>query len=196
MVPRCTSGLLSSNEPVALIHPSAPCSLNFVNTVLSKRKLTWFVETGRVEGWNDPRMPTVQGILRRGMQIEALKEFILSQGASKNITFQEWDKIWTINKKLIDPVCPRHTAVEEEGKVLLTLDGPAEPEVVVVPRHKKHPPAGKKALTRASRIWLDQADAATLAEGEEVTLMDWGNAIIKVRAHRGCASCTLEPGCE
>jgi glutamyl-tRNA synthetase len=53
--------------------------LNFVNTVLSKRKLTWFVETGRVEGWNDPRMPTVQGILRRGMRIEALKEFIISQ---------------------------------------------------------------------------------------------------------------------
>ncbi|GLC51783.1 hypothetical protein PLESTB_000547800 [Pleodorina starrii] len=153
--------------------------LNFVNTVLSKRKLTWFVETGRVDGWNDPRMPTVQGILRRGMQIEALKEFILSQGASKNITFQEWDKIWTINKKLIDPVCPRHTAIEEEGKVLLKLeDGPTEPEVVVVPRHKKHPPAGKKALTRANQIWIEQVDAATLTDGEEVTLMDWGNAII------------------
>ncbi|PNH09799.1 putative glutamate--tRNA ligase, cytoplasmic [Tetrabaena socialis] len=154
--------------------------LNFVNTLLSKRKLTWFVETGRVESWNDPRMPTVQGILRRGMRIEALKEFILSQGASKNVTVQEWDKIWTINKKLIDPTCPRHTAVEEEGRVLLTLEGaPEEPEVLVVPRHKKHPPAGKKALTRSRQLWLDQVDAAAVSEGEEVTLMDWGNAIIK-----------------
>lgn len=92
-------------------------------TVLSKRKLTWFVQTNRVDGWDDPRMPTVQGIFRRGLQVEALREFILSQGASKNVTYQEWDKIWTINKKLIDPVCPRHTAVAAAGKVLLTLEG-------------------------------------------------------------------------
>jgi glutamyl-tRNA synthetase len=44
----------------------------------------------------------------------------------------EWDKLWTINKKIIDPVCPRHTAVVTEGKVLLTLsNGPQEPLVKV-----------------------------------------------------------------
>jgi glutamyl/glutaminyl-tRNA synthetase len=53
--------------------------LNFINTLLSKRKLTWFVDTKRVDSWNDPRMPTVQGILRRGMKIESLKEFIIGQ---------------------------------------------------------------------------------------------------------------------
>jgi hypothetical protein len=57
-----------------------PCRLSFVNTVLSKRKLTWFVQEGLVEGWTDPRMPTVQGMLRRGLQLEALKEFILRWG--------------------------------------------------------------------------------------------------------------------
>ncbi len=50
-------------------------------TVLSKRKLTWFVQNGIVDGWTDPRMPTVQGMLRRGLQLEALKEFILRCGA-------------------------------------------------------------------------------------------------------------------
>ena len=57
-------------------------------TVLSKRKLPWFVTNGIVEGWDDPRMPTVQGMLRRGLQLEALREFMLAQGASKNITYQ------------------------------------------------------------------------------------------------------------
>lgn len=88
-------------------------------------------------------------MFRRGLQLEALREFILSQGASKNVTLQEWDKIWTINKKMVDPVCPRHTAIKAEGRVLLKLsNGPDVPEVVTVPRHKKHPPAGVKATTK------------------------------------------------
>ena len=62
---------------------------------------------------------------------------------------QEWDKLWALNKKIIDPVCPRHTAVAAAGRVLLRLNnGPDQPEVVAVPKHKKHPPAGVKATTR------------------------------------------------
>lgn len=51
--------------------------LNLVSTILSKRSLKWFVETGFAEGWNDPRFPTVQGIMRRGFTVEALKNFML-----------------------------------------------------------------------------------------------------------------------
>lgn len=167
------------------------CSLNFVNTVLSKRKLTWFVNTNRVEGWNDARMPTVQGILRRGLSIEALKEFILSQGASRNITYQEWDKIWTINKKIIDPVCPRHTALACAGRVAVRLaGGPSPAEYVTVPRHPKNPSVGSKLQARSDSILLEQADAALLADGEEVTLMGWGNAIMQVGPAAGNSSRT------
>uniref|UniRef100_A0A453EQA7 glutamate--tRNA ligase n=1 Tax=Aegilops tauschii subsp. strangulata TaxID=200361 RepID=A0A453EQA7_AEGTS len=154
--------------------------LNMVYTVLSKRKLLWFVQNNMVEDWTDARFPTVQGIVRRGLKIEALIQFILEQGASKNLNLMEWDKLWTINKKIVDPVCGRHTAVLKDKRVLLTLtNGPEEPFVRILPRHKKHEGAGKKATTFANRIWLEYADASVVSVGEEVTLMDWGNAIIR-----------------
>ncbi|TXG53225.1 hypothetical protein EZV62_022394 [Acer yangbiense] len=154
--------------------------LNMVYTPLSKRKLLWFVQIGKVDGWDDPRFPTVQGIMRRGLKVEALIQFILEQGASKNLNLMEWDKLWTINKKIIDPVCPRHTAVIEERRVLLTLtNGPDEPFVRIIPRHGKYEGAGEKATTYTKSIWLDHDDAKSVLVDEEVTLKDWGNAIVK-----------------
>ncbi|CAN4110843.1 unnamed protein product [Withania somnifera] len=154
--------------------------LNLVYTLLSKRKLLWFVQNGLVEGWDDPRFPTVQGIVRRGLKIEALIQFILEQGASKNLNLMEWDKLWATNKKIIDPVCPRHTAVIEERRVLLTLsNGPDDPFVRIVPKHKKYAGAGEKATTYTKSIWIDYDDAVSISVNEEVTLMDWGNAIVK-----------------
>lgn len=91
----------------------------------------------------------------------------------------EWDKLWAINKKTIDPVCPRHTAVIEHRRVLLTLsNGPEDPFVRVIPKHKKYEAAGEKVTTFSKRIWIDQEDAQCISANEEVTLMDWGNAII------------------
>ena len=51
--------------------------INMKYTLLSKRKLKWFIENGLVETWDDPRFPTVQGILRRGLTIEGLTRFML-----------------------------------------------------------------------------------------------------------------------
>ena len=102
------------------------------------------------------------------------------KGASKNLNLMEWDKLWTINKRIVDPVCGRHTSVLKDKCVLLTLtNGPEEPFVRILPRHKKYEGAGKKATTFANRIWLEYADASVVSVGEEVTLMDWGNAIIR-----------------
>jgi len=157
--------------------------LNFVYTLLSKRKLTWFVDTGRVGGWDDPRFPTVRGIRRRGLTIEALREYILMQGPSKNTILLEWDKLWAVNKKVIDPIAPRFVALNTDHLCRVTLlpsvDVPEAPELRSLPRHKKNAGLGSKDVAFSSHLFLEQADAAQLAPGVEFTLMDWGNAVVE-----------------
>ncbi|PVU87856.1 hypothetical protein BB560_006424, partial [Smittium megazygosporum] len=156
--------------------------LNFVYTLLSKRKLQWFVDQNLVEGWDDPRFPTVRGIRRRGLTIEALKQYILMMGASQNQITLEWDKLWALNKKIIDPVSPRYTAIESSNSVVATVvgsDAPAAPEYRAVPKHKKNTEMGDKKVLYSSCILLEQADAQQFEEGEEITLMDWGNAFVE-----------------
>lgn len=154
--------------------------INFIRTFLSKRKLTKVVESGKVSGWDDPRMPTVRGILRRGLKVEALREFMIKQGPSRNIVNMDWAALWSINKRLIDPVAPRFMAVDKKDAVLATITGgPEAPYTEERPKHQKNPEVGTKLVRFSNRILMDQADVATFSPGEEITLMSWGNAIVK-----------------
>ncbi|RUS22636.1 tRNA synthetases class I, catalytic domain-containing protein [Endogone sp. FLAS-F59071] len=153
--------------------------LNFVYTLLSKRKLAWFIAQGLVTGWDDPRFPTVRGIRRRGLTIEALRQYILMQGASQNTLLLEWDKLWAVNRKIIDPISPRHTAISKLGAVTAHVLGGPTVEVKEMPRHKKNLDLGNKRTTFSSELLLDQTDAKDFEIGEEITLMDWGNAFVR-----------------
>uniref|UniRef100_A0A803Y886 Bifunctional glutamate/proline--tRNA ligase n=1 Tax=Meleagris gallopavo TaxID=9103 RepID=A0A803Y886_MELGA len=158
--------------------------LNLNNTVLSKRKLTWFVNEGLVDGWDDPRFPTVRGVLRRGMTVEGLKQFIAAQGSSRSVVNMEWDKIWSFNKKLraickkvIDPVAPRYTALLKDAVVPVNVPE-AQEEMKEVAKHPKNADVGLKPVWYGSRVLIEGADAETLTEGEVVTFINWGNIII------------------
>jgi glutamyl-tRNA synthetase len=154
--------------------------LSFKHTVLSKRKLQFFVDNNRVSGWNDPSFPTIQGILRRGMMLEPLKEFILSLGASKVASNMDMDKLWAINKKFMDPIVPRYTALPKDKCCKFTLsNGPTTVEFKSVPLHKKNPDLGVKVVNYYHEIFVDRDDANGFTDNEEITLMDWGNAIIR-----------------
>jgi len=153
--------------------------LNFVYTLLSKRKLQWFVDHGVVSDWSDPRFPTVRGIRRRGMTIDCIQQFILSQGPSQQIINMEWDNIWALNKRLIDPVVPRFVALSEAQLVKATIAGAPPAHEKQVPKHKKNAELGMKTTVYDSQILLEQADAASFDENEEITLMDWGNVIVR-----------------
>ncbi|OAA52122.1 Glutamyl/glutaminyl-tRNA synthetase, class Ib [Cordyceps fumosorosea ARSEF 2679] len=123
-------------------------------------------------------MPTFRGILRRGLTVDALRQFMLEQGPSRNVVLMDWTILWAMNKKLIDPIAPRHTAVISSKAALATINGgPDAPRHDSRPKHPKNPAIGTKTVTFASTIYIDQADAASFHLDDEITLMGWGNTI-------------------
>ncbi|KAJ5775135.1 uncharacterized protein N7511_000146 [Penicillium nucicola] len=153
--------------------------MNFIRTLLSKRKLTKLVEAGVVWGWDDPRFPTIRGIRRRGMTIPALREFILKQGPSKNIVNFDWALIWATNKKYIDPIAGRHTAISNKNVVKTTVTGAPAPYSEEKPKHAKNAAVGMKKVVYGPSIVLEQEDVKLFKQDEEITLMNWGNAIVR-----------------
>ncbi|KYQ93450.1 glutamate-tRNA ligase [Tieghemostelium lacteum] len=163
------------NKPVV----SDYSRLAFDYTVLSKRKLQEFVEQGLVDGWFDPRLPTLQGMLRRGILVQALRGFVLSLGATAAVTSNDMGRLWGGNKKLIENVVPRYTAVAK-GAVEFTLtNGPEKPEVREIFKYNKDPSMGNKPVTYSNKLLMEVDDCRHIKEGEEITLMNWGNAIVK-----------------
>lgn len=158
--------------------------LNLMNTVLSKRKLTFFVDQGVVTGWDDPRMPTVRGILRRGLTVEGLKEFILAQGSSKSVVIMEWDKLWAFNKKRIEASSKRFYAVEADGMVEVHIDGLDKSDIEIA-WHPKDPDMGTKKLVVDRVLLVDKADAEQMKAEDTVTFMSIGNVKITEALRNG-----------
>uniref|UniRef100_A0A0K0F7W7 Bifunctional glutamate/proline--tRNA ligase (inferred by orthology to a D. melanogaster protein) n=1 Tax=Strongyloides venezuelensis TaxID=75913 RepID=A0A0K0F7W7_STRVS len=153
--------------------------LNMTHTMMSKRKLTWMVDEGIAEGWDDPRLPTVRGIMRRGLTVEGLKNFIVAQGGSRSVVTMEWDKIWSFNKKVIDPIAPRYTGLLKQDLVAIIVLNQKEEINKEIDLHPKNPSVGKKFVTYCPKLYLEQEDAKPLKVGDVVTFVNWGNMNVK-----------------
>lgn len=102
---------------------------------------------------------------------------MLEQGPSKRANLMEWEKIWAINKRIIDPICPRYAAVSvnKASKIIVT-NGPKEPEAITVSNNKLNPALGERPLWKSNEILVEFDDADQLVVvGEKITLMNWGN---------------------
>jgi len=154
--------------------------LNFNYTVVSKRKLRKLVELKEVEDWKDPRFPTVQGILRRGVQFEAMRKFILGQGFSTKPINMEWDKFWSDNAKILDKNCPRYAMIGKDSAVKVEVEGLGdEVSGLSVDLHPKDPSFGQCVISVYKELLIESADANTIEEGDIVTFMRLGNIKIK-----------------
>jgi glutamyl-tRNA synthetase len=96
---------------------------------------------------------------------------------------REWDNIWATNKRIIDPTSHRYVAVANEaangGAVPFVLSNFSGADSKQTPLLPKNPDAGTRELQLAARVLLERDDVKLLKEGEEITLMRWGNAIVE-----------------
>lgn len=155
--------------------------VNFMYTVLSKRKLAWFVEQGLVEGWGDARFPTVRGVVRRGVNLDALKTFIYSQGASRRVVNMDWSKFWAENKKEIDKKAKRFMAIDSTSHATLKVTNAPAADAnayVTTSLHPKDPSMGSRALSIGQDILLETVDVNGIQVGEEIVLLRWG--VVKI----------------
>lgn len=151
--------------------------LSFNYTVLGKRYLRRLVEAGKASGWDDPRFPTIRGLRRRGLQPQTLRQFCRDQGASRNQNLHDWDKIWAMNRDIIDPICLRVMNVSDEEKVVLNITGASEGETTA-PVNPKDPSKGTRTLYTSPQVWIPDDDAQRIKEGDKITLLNWSNVII------------------
>lgn len=151
--------------------------VNFNYTVMSKRKLTWFVDVGHVTGWDDPRFPTVRGVVRRGIHIDALRSFMYSQGASRNIVNMDWSSFWALNKKEIDKTAKRFMAIDKTEHVSLKITNAPTAEslsYLTTDLHPKDPSLGQRLVRISPDVLLETVDTEGMVVGEMFVLVRWG----------------------
>jgi glutamyl/glutaminyl-tRNA synthetase len=147
--------------------------LNFSHTVLSKRKLGKLVKEGLVSGWDDPRMPTVEGIFRRGMQLSPLMSYIESQLASKNVVNLSSEKMWNLNSTYLNTRVKRLYGLKETIKVQLL--GTSQ-ESVTLSNHPADDSMGSRTLRLSPEILLEKSIFEAAKIGDRFTLIGLGNA--------------------
>ncbi|CAB4070099.1 EPRS [Lepeophtheirus salmonis] len=124
------------------------------------------------------RQPHIYAYSRLSLTNTVMSKRKLNVGSSRSVVFMEWDKIWAFNRKIIDPIAPRYTTVDESYHVLVNINGLKE-ESVEFDKHPKNSDVGKKTLWRSSKVIIDGDDAEALKENEKATFINLGNVMIR-----------------
>ena len=157
--------------------------LNFEGAVLSKRKIKELIEKGIVEGWGDPKLLTIRGLLNRGIHIHALKQYIATTGFSKNMNKMTLEKLWVINKKFVDNISSRYTILDADYIVKVTVVDRNNENIDIshtktILKYVKNKDLGSRQIYYSEHIYLSKNDWNMLNDSEEITLMNWGNMIV------------------
>ena len=130
--------------------------LNLEYTLTSKRKLLKLVEDGVVDGWNDPRMPTISGLRRRGYTPESLREFCRRIGVTKQDNVVEYSALESCIRDDLNVNAPRAMAVINPLRIV--IENFSGSETLKAPNHPNREELGTRELPFTKELYIDQAD--------------------------------------
>ena len=159
--------------------------LNVTHTVMSKRYLRQLVETGLVDGWDDPRMPTICGLRRRGYTPASIFDFVARAGVAKAYSVVDYELLEHCIREELNADAPRRIAVLKPVKVTVTNYPEDKVEYFSLPNNPQRPEMGTRELPFSRTLYIDADDFAEvpppkfhrLKPGGEVRLM--GSYIIR-----------------
>jgi glutaminyl-tRNA synthetase len=152
--------------------------LNLTYTVLSKRFLLGLVNEGHVHGWDDPRMPTISGLRRRGFPAEGIRDFAEMVGVTKVDSVVEYGLLEHAVRSVLNLTAPRRFGVLDPLRVVLTNYDEGRSETLDVVNNPEDPSAGTRPVAFGRELWIEREDFAEdpppkffrLAPGREVRL--------------------------
>jgi glutamyl-tRNA synthetase len=145
--------------------------LEFEGIPVSKRKITPLIEKGIIQRWDDPRLPTLEGLKRRGIMPQAIRKFVLSLGITLSETKPSIEILESFNRKILDPKSLRLFFVNDPVEVHLDRLDLDSVEI------KNHPTLdmGKRTVKVEKIIYISNDDAIKLKIGDSVRLMELCN---------------------
>lgn len=150
--------------------------LEFEGMPVSKRMIKPLIDKGLVHGWDDPRLPTLKALRRRGIKPEAIREFVLSLGFTKADTKPPFEALEAINRRIIDPIAIRLNAVMHNDCIILKIDH--DIESITVKNHPTNEALGAREVRLSNEFYLPRSDVLA-AKGKELRLIDLFNVRIE-----------------
>ncbi len=132
--------------------------LNLSYTIMSKRKLLKLVEDGTVTGWNDPRMPTISGLRRRGYTPESIKQFIIKVGVAKRDNIIDVSLLEFCIREDLNKTAPRVMAVLDPVKVIITNYLEGKEEWLEAENNQEDESAGCRKVPFSRELYIEKAD--------------------------------------
>ncbi|MBP3059479.1 glutamine--tRNA ligase [Texas Phoenix palm phytoplasma] len=141
--------------------------LNITNTCLSKRSLNFLVENKLVEGWDDPRMPTLIGMKNKGLPPEAIKKFILNTGLSKNNSFVDIEMLNSEIRKILQKTTKKTISIINPLKVTIINYPENQTETRNIEYNENCNPNEKREILFSKHIYIEKNDFELIKKDEK-----------------------------